>query len=123
MSKIEEYLALKSQLEAVSKVENFSLSQLDWPDQGGLQNQFIVNGTGASALFVTAMLQWVKESPIEIINLIREYMAKEVNEALLLAETETKEFISTLPKEQEYLLNKEYLVSLINITTTEIPAT
>lgn len=118
MNKIETYKELKLQLEAVNNVQAFSLTQIDHEVFGGLSNVFVVDG--ATPLFVKAMLLWAKNNGLNIINDIKEYMAQETEKALVEAEAETKEFINvTLPKEQEYLAKKEYVV--VPPTTTQIP--
>ena len=123
MNKIEIYKELKLQLEAVNNVQAFSLKQIDHELFGGLSNVFIIEG--ASPLFLKAMLSWATNNGLNILNDIKEYMAQETNEALLEAEAEMKEFINiTLPKEQEYLANKEYIVvpeTTSTTTTTDVP--
>ena len=109
MSAIENYQNLKKQLEAVNQVSNFTLSQVDNKNWNGPEAQFIVNGT--NGLFVTSMIEWVKNDPVDIVNKIKEFMATKVNEALLAAEAEAKNFTEViLPVEAEYLANKGYVI-------------
>ena len=109
MNAIENYQNLKKQLEAVNQVSNFTLSQVDNKNWNGPEAQFIVNGT--NGLFVTSMIEWVKNDPVDIVNKIKEFMATQVNEALLAAEAEAKNFTEViLPVETEYLANKAYVI-------------
>lgn len=110
MSKIEEYNILKAQLEAVNQVDSFSLSPVDNDNWNGPKAQFIVNG--GNPLFIRAFKEWIQSDPVEITNQVKEFMALEVNKALLDATKETTDFIEiTLPQEVEYLSSKAYIIS------------
>lgn len=84
MSKITEYQELKAQYEALQLVTDFSLSQVDNGNMGGKDAQFIVSN--ANPLFVTALVEYVKENSTSLVAAI---MAKATTN-LGLAQAEAK---------------------------------
>lgn len=94
MSKITEYQELKLQYEALLLVTDFSLSQVDHGNMGGKDAQFIVSN--ANPLFVTALVEYVKENSASLVDAILAKTAITLEQAQAEAKLEAQALVDSL---------------------------